>query len=95
MNFDGVGQEATDSQMLAVDDSQVQVPVPARRTAYERCTQTCTEAELRSEGGSVDGSRCKPIRASENRATENRATEGTNDGVHVARVGMRDKVGPQ
>ena len=90
MNFDGVGQEATDSQMLAVDDSQVQVPVPARRTAYERCTQTCTEAELRSEGGSVDGSRCKPIRA-----TENRATEGTYDGVQVARVGMRDKVGPQ
>ena len=27
MNFDGVGQEGADSQMLAVDDSQVQVPV--------------------------------------------------------------------
>jgi hypothetical protein len=33
MNFDGVGQEEADSQMLAVDDSQVQVPVPARRIA--------------------------------------------------------------
>lgn len=65
MNFDGVGQEGADSQMLAVDDSQVQVPVSARRTAYERCTQTCTEAELRSEWGSVDVSRCKPIRATE------------------------------
>ena len=65
MNFDGVGQERADSQMLAVDDSQVQVSVPARRTAYERCTQTCTEAELRSEWGSVDVSRCKPIRATE------------------------------